>query len=321
MISSANKKSVRTRKSKKPGVSIIGAGRLGIAIGRALRNAGYPIRLAVTGHPRTASRAARRIGPGVAGISIDQLSSLKSEYLHALRQSSLIMISTPDDVVRQTATTLAGILEKNPFARKPGPIALHVSGALSSKELRSLKRLGLATGSFHPLVSVTDDRRKRTRFQNSFFCVEGDAKAVRMARRLARDLGGRTFTIDSGNKALYHAAAVMAAGNLVALFDLAIALLVDCGLSRPTAQQVLLPLIQSSIANVESSDTTKALSGPLVRGDISIVKKHLDAMKAPRLALALASYKALGRQTLSVLANSQRRPSNLKELEALLSGR
>ena len=110
------------------------------------------------------------------------------------------------------------------FERSPGlPIALHTSGALSAEVLGPLREKGWHTGSIHPLISVTD--RTEGGLEGAVWSVEGDNAALRVAKSIVRDLGGKSFSIRSEDKPLYHAAAVMASGNVVALFDVALEML------------------------------------------------------------------------------------------------
>jgi len=289
----------------KPQISIIGAGRLGTALGIALQRAGYDITLVVTTHSRTAQRAARMIGGGVLGISASQL-KLRSRHAEVLAMSSLILISTPDNAIKRTATLIGNLIDGTKRRPKAQTI-LHTSGALSSAELRAAKRPAVAIGSMHPLVAIGKRASAVDTFENSFFCVEGDPKAVRVAMALVRNLHGRFFAIRPAYKPLYHTAAVMAAGNVVALFEIAVGMLQACGISARKSRQILLPLIKSSIANLDEMDSADALTGPLVRGDTETVRKHLAAMKAQKLTLALQVYRALGKQTLEMLTSAGKR--------------
>src|SRR5207248_3234261 len=136
-----------------------------------------------------------------------------------LRRSNVILISTPDDVLSRVAQQISSEFRR--FARGRDEVrtrvALHTSGAISSDVLAPLRSVGLAVGSFHPLVAVADTAPADT-FRGVHVCLEGDPKAVRVARALVRDLRGHSFTIDASRKSLYHAAAVMSAGHVVALF-------------------------------------------------------------------------------------------------------
>ena len=75
---------------------------------------------------------------------------------------------------------------------------------------------------------------------------------MRLGKEIVRDLGGKSFSIRTEDKPLYHAAAVMVSGNVVALFDVALEMLGDCGLDRKTARAVLLPLIASTVRSLQT---------------------------------------------------------------------
>ncbi len=183
-----------------------------------------------------------------------------------------------------------------------GSIVLHTSGALSSDVLGPLTRIGFHVGSLHPLVSVSDPQTGHESLRGAFYCIEGDAAATRTARAIVRDLKGRSFTISSYDKPLYHAAAVMASGQVLALYDLATEMLVQCGLKRGNALRVLLPLLQSTVNNLSRSDPARALTGTFARGDIATVRRHLQALSGDGLLEALEVYKLLGARSLKLAA-------------------
>ena len=302
-------------------VSIVGAGRVGTALGMALSKNGYQVRAVITKDLAGARRAAKIFGQKAFALSADPLNSISYKQTEGLIRSSLILIATPDDVINSVARKMAAFFEQNSlFTRsKMRRTVLHTSGALSSAELQPLKRLGFATGSLHPLISISDVHSGSSMFRDSFFCVEGDKRARSAAVSIARALGGKTFSIKSNSKALYHAAAVMAAGNMIALFDMAIKMLQRCGLSPRRSREVLLPLLKSSIANLETADPADALTGPFARGDVVTVRKHLAAIKAQDLDSVLAVYAALGRHSLSLAGQGAKPRPNFATLSKLVS--
>jgi predicted short-subunit dehydrogenase-like oxidoreductase (DUF2520 family) len=115
---------------------------------------------------------------------------------------------------------------------------------------------------------------------------------------IVRDLGGKSFSIRSEDKPLYHAAAVMSSGNVVALFDVALEMLVQCGLTRKTARSILQPLIASTVRSLETKDPAQALTGTFSRGDLETVKRHLAALNKNKDALEL--YRLLGKRSLKL---------------------
>ena len=237
-------------------VTILGLGRAGGALAIALSRAGVNVaRLVFRSHPATLPDVK------IDQISFSQLGSITSDIL---------IIATSDPEIRQIAEQIAT------FDTLP-KVALHLSGSLSSAELEPLRAKGVAVGSMHPLVSISDAVIGADRFGGSYFCLEGFAAAVEAATELVSFLGGNPFTIETSFKPLYHASAVMASGNVTALFDGAMEMLSACGLDRTQAQAVLLPLLQSAVANLAGQSTEDALTGPYVRGDLAALERHLRA--------------------------------------------
>jgi predicted short-subunit dehydrogenase-like oxidoreductase (DUF2520 family) len=294
------------RKSKKPTVSIIGSGRLGTALAKALAASHYEIQALVSRRIAHARRAATLVGSATIALSEAELQRLPA--------SKIILITTPDGEIQKTADRIAS-LETSPRGRT----VLHTSGALAASEvLAPLAAAGFATGSLHPLVSISEPQTGAGKLRGAFFCVEGDAAANRVARSIVKDLQGHSFHIASNSKPLYHAAAVMASGHVTALVSLATDMLVQCGLDEKTARRVLLPLLESTVANLSASEPAAALTGTFARGDLVTVRRHLRALSNERLTEALNAYKLLGRRSLELAKkkiDEDTRKQILRELE------
>jgi len=272
------------KRKQKPEVSIIGAGRLGTTLAVALAGKGYAIRSLVARHAQSARRAASLVGQDVQVLAAKQL--------RTLRPADVFLITTPDDQIARVAEELSAVFSEG--------IALHTSGALSAETLARLRERGWHTGSIHPLISVSDATQGAAALKGAFWSVEsGDRAALRMAKSIVKDLRGESFSIRSEDKPLYHAAAVMASGNVVALFDVALEMLAHCGLTRKTARSILLPLIASTVHNLEGKDPAQALTGTFARGDVETVKRHLAALKDNEEALEL--YRLLGKRSLKLM--------------------
>ena len=310
------------RRQRKPTVAIIGAGRLGNALGQALKNAGYRVEVVVARHRTSARRAARLFGKDTVGLTFRQLGELLPSQFDRLGRRDLMLISTPDDAIAPVAERLASLFN----SRKVGPqsvsarrVVLHTSGALAADVLSPLRSAGFATGSLHPLVSISDSRIQSDAFRNAFFAIEGDQPAMRVARSVVRNLGGQSFSISPDAKALYHAAAVTASGHVVALFDIALEMLARCGLSRPRARQILLPLLESTARNLSSKDPARALTGTFARGDVSTARRHLASIKSHKLRDALAAYLLLGQRSLLLAKGRSANRDGLDQIAEILS--
>jgi predicted short-subunit dehydrogenase-like oxidoreductase (DUF2520 family) len=286
-----------------PTVSIVGAGRLGTALGLALAHCGYHVEAMVARRKSHARRAAQLISTEPLALSAAELDKLPA--------SELLFITTPDDFINETAARIAAEIKDT----TRGGTALHTSGALSSNELHSLRDAGFSTGSMHPLVAVTEARAGEESLRRAFFCIEGERGAVSVARRIVRDLGARSFSINTKEKALYHAAAVTASGHMVALFDVATEMLARCGLKEREARAILMPLVRSTLDNLLEHEAAEALTGSFARADVSTVHRHLEAIRKEALPDALAAYTLLGKRSLRL---AKKRGANADALEAIL---
>lgn len=293
---------------------------MGTALGRALRRAGHRIELVITQHPTSARRAGDLIGGQPVQLTTRQLARQTPDVLERLAKCDVLLISTPDDALESTAERLAALLSAPAMtSQRRSRVALHTSGATSSRVLSALATRGYIIGSLHPLVSIADPAKARDPFRGTYFCVEGDRAAVRVASRLVSDLAGCTFTIHSESKPLYHAAAAISSGHVVALVDLAIEMLEECGLSRQRAQEILAPLLSSNIQNLISRNPSKALTGPFARGDVATIQKHLVAIKSRKIEGAAELYAALGRRAIRLARTTQRDRRSLTAIAKLLA--
>ena len=292
-----------TADKPKPAVSIIGTGRLGTALALALAEEGYSIEALVARRSESARRAARVLGASTRAMVLKDLAHRPAP--------ELLLIATPDDQIAKVAQTLAEL----DWPGFRAATVLHTSGALSSEVLAPLRERGWSTGSLHPLVSVSEPKAGARLLRSAFWCVEGDKRAVRLARTIVRDLDGKSFSISSDKKPLYHASAVMVSGNVTALFDVALEMLRECGLTRSQAQQALRPLLASAVKNLETLDPAAALTGTFARGDVETVKRHLDKLKNNGSALEL--YRLLGRRSLELSA-PRLDPAVVKQIKRLI---
>ena len=288
---------------RKPEVSIIGTGRLGTALAIALSHEGYAIRALVARRHETARRAAAFLDVPTRVLAVKELVDLPVP--------ELLLIATPDDQIAKVAETLAKLNWDDPRQST----VIHTSGALSSSVLAPLRERNWSTGSLHPLASVSEPKAGAQLLRGAFWCVEGDPRAVRVARAIVKDLDGKSFSISSDKKPLYHAAAVMVSGNVTALFDVALEMLADCGLTRAQARNALLPLLAGAVRNLETLDTSRALTGTFARGDLETVKRHLAALKNNQSALEI--YRLLGLRSLELSA-PRLDPAVVKQIKRLI---
>jgi predicted short-subunit dehydrogenase-like oxidoreductase (DUF2520 family) len=277
-------------------LSIIGAGRVGRALGRRLRELGWKIGAVVTSSESSARKAVRSIGAGRAHAFLTR----------QVLAAQVILITTQDHSLATVAAELARIGAEE----LRGKIVLHTSGALSSDVLDPVRRCGAAAGSMHPLQTFSGVGVPP--LEGRVFTIEGDVVAVRMARQMARALGAVPVQIEGSKKPLYHAAGALAAGNVLALMEAATRLMTAAGMKRREAVRALLPLTRQVLENFERLGPRAAWTGPLSRGDYGVVAAHTEAMKhlPPEFAQA---YKEVNRLAAVVLAQDS--ATMLAELE------
>lgn len=278
-------------------ISIIGAGRVGRALGRRLRERGWRIGAVVTRSNATARAAVRAIGGGTtrSRITVDVL------------EADLILLGTPDDVLRTVVRSLAEI----GGSKCKGRVILHTSATLNRTVLAPVARLGANTGSLHPMQAFGG--KVIPKLSGVVFAIEGDRQARRIAQSIARSLGGITVAINTGDKPIYHAAAVLAAGSTYPLIETGVQMLIRIGFTRRSATETLLPLIHQILDNIERIGPRAAWTGPLSRGDYGIVARHAKALRGyPRefrgsyAALALLAARVLSKNPTAALKKSKR---------------
>lgn len=282
-------------------VTIIGAGRAGGALAIALARADWPVEKIVY-HLHF---------PEKLKGTFSSESFTRSEAFTEV-DTDLLIIATADPEIRPVADRIAG------FERLP-ETALHLSGSLDSRELAPLAEKGVAVGSFHPLVSISDPIAAAERFAGSYVCLEGTEKAVQVSRQITASLGAESFSIATEFKPLYHASAVMASGHVTALIDTAIETLARCGLTSAEAKQILLPLITGTIVNLERQSTADALTGTFARGDSAAFERHLAAIDRLDAPDAREIYLILAERSIELLRREKGDSDALDRLDRAIS--
>jgi predicted short-subunit dehydrogenase-like oxidoreductase (DUF2520 family) len=263
---------------------------------RALHAVGYRIEEVVHRGGESARRArslAREVGGSAVTVNDAQLAA------------DVIWICAGDSAIAGAAAELA---KRGNWA---GKTAFHSSGALSSGKLKPLRDRGAAVASLHPMMTFV--RQARPELAGVTFALEGDARAVRLARRIARDLGGRAVMIDALHKPMYHAFGAFASPLVIATLAAAERVARKAGIAQAAARAAIVPILLQTIRNYLAHGPADAFSGPLVRGDVATVRQHLEVLRS--VPEARAVYVALARSALKTLPVKRKR-----EIAALLDG-
>ena len=203
-----------------------------------------------------------------------------SNYIENIDETAnLIFLSMNDSEIKQTADNIA--LQPFNFDEK---IFLHLSGSLNINELSSLKEKGAKVGSLHIMQSFPN--KDFTSVKNSFSAIEADDKnTFSLISRIANDLGMKSFAINSEQKTLYHLMGVFAANFLNANFYNSEIIAAELAIKNKNSTEILSPLIRKTIENIKNKGNVESLSGPIERGDISIIKKHIESLRDKKLIL------------------------------------
>jgi len=271
----------------RPAVGVIGPGRAGVGLALALARVGYDVRVhgrrarGGSSHPPTLpSPLTLTTGPG----------DRPPPWLAEVR---VVLLAVRDDAIRPLAETLRG-------AKALGPehVVLHLSGVQGQEALGPLVTSRAALGSLHPLQTIVEPERAPERLHGAWAAVEGMPAAVEMAERLAGDLGMRPFRITAKAKAVYHAGAVFASNYFVVVEAVAQRLLRHAGLTDEQAWEALRPLVEGTLENMKRQEggPAAALTGPVKRGDVETLLRHLGSLTVDDAKL----YQSLGRAALEL---------------------
>jgi predicted short-subunit dehydrogenase-like oxidoreductase (DUF2520 family) len=274
--------------ARKPRIAIIGAGKVGGALAVSLRRAGYSIDAIVTRPGGVSLRRASRLARQVGSRAMISGARIKAE---------VIWFCVPDREIASAAQSLALLI------RGQLTVALHSSGLLSSDQLDVLRRSGANVASVHPLMSFVPGSRPS--LAGVSFAMEGDAAAVRMAKRIVKDLRGEPFVIRKKDKAAYHAWATFASPLLTTLLATTERVAVMAGVKAKIARRRIMPIVSQTVVNYATLGASASFSGPFVRGDVKTIGQHLRALR--RVRPARDAYKALARAALQYLPTKNRK--------------
>ncbi|KGG81321.1 hypothetical protein Y919_01495 [Caloranaerobacter azorensis H53214] len=281
-------------------VGFIGAGKVGCTFGKYLKKNGFD----VVGYYSRSFKSAQKGAKEIEGIAFESLQEL-------LDLTQLIFITTPDDAIKKVADEISEY-----YDIKKGQIFVHMSGALSSKELVSLKQKGAYIYSLHPLQSFADIKSALESLCFTVFTIEGDKEKIDIIKNILKKCGNRFFTITEELKGLYHASACVVSNYLVTLIDYGLKFYEIMGVDKDLAIEAVYPLIKGTIENIKELGTKRALTGPIKRGDVGTIVKHIDSLQnfAPEL---LNLYKILGYETVKLTEGDYKNKSIL-ELKKIL---
>ena len=244
---------------KKNDIGIIGAGKVGTALGAYLSTHGLSLSGFYDHQLSYAQDAAARTNT-CCYRTLEEI----------LDRNDVILTTVPDDVI-------ATVWEQCRRFPLTGKTFVHCSGVLSSKVFSADEQLDFHRASLHPVCAVSNRDAKEV-FFGKFFVMEGDATGIEILKSWMNNTHNEYKVIHSEDKARYHAAAVMASNLVCALQQQGEDLLLGCGFDPHEAHQLLSPLLVGNAGNVAASSCVDALTGPVERGDTGTVARHLEAL-------------------------------------------
>ncbi len=202
-------------------------------------------------------------GLAAAGWGVEQISGRAEDLSGAGRSVDLVILAVPDGAIASVADRI-----------EPTDAAVcHLAGSLGLDVLSPHRR----RAAVHPLVALPDAETGARRLRGAWFAVAGDA----VADAVVEAYGGRSFVVADGDRAAYHAAAVIASNHLVALMGQVERIGAVVGAPRPA----MIDLARGSLENVASMGAAAALTGPVARGDEETVRRHRAALPSDEVAL------------------------------------
>jgi predicted short-subunit dehydrogenase-like oxidoreductase (DUF2520 family) len=294
--------------ARNPTTFIVGAGPVATALAGALRLGGVPV----------LGLWARRAAPARAAGSTAGVAAFSSAPPDLLLETEVVILAVRDQVITEVAQMLlgTGLINKR-------HVLLHCAGAASSRELLGPVATQVAgIGTLHPLSAIADGKISMRALKGTVFGVEGDEAGRTMAGKLVAAISGVVLALDGTQMASYHAAAALASNYIVAAIDAAAAVLASAGVAQDRAAQALVPLAEGALRNIAAHGTTGGLTGPVRRGDLVTVTRHLEAIRdRPELA---EIYRVLARRAVEIAARIDGRDApdraGLDAIRTLLGG-
>jgi predicted short-subunit dehydrogenase-like oxidoreductase (DUF2520 family) len=280
---------------KKCSISIVGAGNVGSVLAPALRRAGYGVQEIVVRDNPASIRRGKRVARTADARAVTEAQATLS--------ADVIWICVTDDAIAPVARLLARRRDVDWRSK----IVFHASGALTSDELKALKKRGAAIASTHFMQSFVPGSRPSLAVP---FAVEGDQKARSVALRIGAALGAKPFVIRKQSKVLYHAMGFFSSPLVIIALSLSETVGRKAGLNSKQIESVIKPMFSRTAENYLMRGSAGAFAGPINRGNVATVQKHLRDLK--RLPEARAAYLAMAKAALKTLP-----VKNRKQLEGL----
>ena len=246
-----------------PKISFIGSGSVGTALASAFHDKGYSILSVINRSGKSAIALARSVKCKKASTLVSDINP----------KSDMIFITVPDHALKEVVLQLS----KLPKLKWNHIFVAHTSGAYSSEILSPLEKKGALVASLHP-IQTFPRTGKLPKLRGIYFGIEGSPQAAAQAEELVHTLQAHSLVIPAEKKPLYHIACVFASGYLVTILN-AIDMLSKHLQMKASWTEVFGPLMTASTENAIKTSAANALTGPVMRYEVSTLTLHLETLQ------------------------------------------
>lgn len=279
-------------------VLIVGAGQVGRGLFKAFRVSGIEVL-------------------GLHGRRASAWTTSSGALPSALGDANTVVLAVRDNQIDDAINELLNEHKRGARGRiSSGTVVVHTSGGAEPELLPRLREFGLSGGTFHPLIPFANPDRVPELMKRAWIGIDGDDPARATSRRLAGHVGARTLDIPAGGKARYHAAAVISSNFPVILAALASEVLSSLGIPERSAQHAVHGLMDAAVSNLAETPPADALTGPIVRGEVETILRHLTALRNEPEARAV--YKRLSLTALAIAARRGVAPEIIEQMRRAL---
>lgn len=245
-------------------IGFVGAGRAGCSLGKYFTTKAAQADVTVTGYNSIVEEEARWAAKFTGSSVFERIEDV-------IAASDAIILSTPDGAIKKVWDTID---KKN----LTGKMICHLSGSLSSDVFSGIDTYGGYAISIHPMFAFSNKDSVYQQLDSVSFTLEGHPYAVNAWQQLLDALGNRSVVIDQAKKPKYHAAASILSNQVIAVLATGYELLEECGFSEKEARTFSAALVRDNVEHVIADGCVSALTGPIERGDVGTVKKHLQEL-------------------------------------------
>ncbi|SFP90450.1 Predicted oxidoreductase, contains short-chain dehydrogenase (SDR) and DUF2520 domains [Lachnospiraceae bacterium XBB1006] len=234
----------------------IGAGKVGVSLGKYLVNGGCE----VVGYYSKSDASAKAAADFTKTKAFPELEEL-------VTACDAVVFTVPDKEI-------VPVYEKvKAYITKP-TCFIHCSGLETSDVFYDRFSYHSYGYSIHPLLAVHSKYESYRELSKAVFTMEGDIEHREALRELFLKMGNPVILIDKEQKAKYHAACVFGSNLMLGLLEEALMLLEECGFQRAEAMQALTPLAIGNLVHGLTDGTMESLTGPVERADEQTIALH-----------------------------------------------